>query len=533
MTDAARLLGFAFANADFLFEVDRDGKIVFAAGAVRDFVRDPNAKLVGQPAARLFLPAETVKFATLTRALGVGGRAGPYKFNLANGAQAQLALFRLAENGGHVSCTLSRPGARTIAPSGKDGKTGLSDRDAFLSAAADLAGSDDELALVNVPALDSLSESLSPAQAEQLLAHIGDEVRKLSPKGAGRLSNSSFGIIAQAAGGRNQLGQSIRKALLDGGMGSAVIEEALISLKAATLGPDQRLLALRYVVDRFVDHSEVPAKKNLTAVFENLMNVTQARALKLTQTVADGAFSLAYQPIVNLNSGAVSHYEALARFSEDGSPGEIIGFAEALGIADAFDLAVAIKIIAFVGTPESGSARIAFNLSGRTLASPPAFGLLAGFLARHRPFAPRILIEITETAEISDIVSANKAIQAIRAMGFKVGLDDFGAGAASLQYLQGFSIDFVKLDGALVTTLGTSSRDDTLLRGIVKLCSELGVETIAECIESEALLARAREAGFDFGQGHIFGAAAPALPAKAQAPVASRLKRQGVRESWG
>jgi EAL domain-containing protein (putative c-di-GMP-specific phosphodiesterase class I) len=533
MSDPARFLGFAFANADFLFEVDRDGKIAFAAGAAHDFLRDPKMKLVGQSVGRLFQPTETVKFTTLTRALGAGDRAGPYKFKLANGADALLALFRLPENGGMVSCTLAKPGARKIATTGKDARTGLSDREGFLAAAGLLAGHNEELALVSVPALDQLSTKLPPAEAEKLLARIGDVIRSTGPKAAGRLSDNSFGVIAQAAGSQNQLGQTIRKALLEGGMGSVEISEALVSLKTGSLGPDQRMLALRYVVDRFADDAEAPVGKDLSATFDQLMKVTQARALKLTQTVAEGAFSLAYQPIIDLRTGAVSHFEALARFSDEGSTGEIIGFAEALGIADAFDLAVAIKVLAYLTTPECGIARIAFNISGRTLASPPAFGLLAGFLARNRPLASRILIEITETAEIGDIAAANTAIQTIREMGFKVGLDDFGAGAASLQYLHGFAVDFVKLDGALVKKLGTSARDDTLLRGIVKLCAELGVQTIAECIENEDLLARAKEAGFDFGQGHQFGHPTATPSAKALEAGAVRAKRQGVRESWG
>jgi len=88
MIDPARLLGFAFANADLLFEVDREGKIAFAAGALHDFVSNLKGDLAGQSVARLFQPSENAKFATLTRALGAGGRAGPYKFKLANGTTA-------------------------------------------------------------------------------------------------------------------------------------------------------------------------------------------------------------------------------------------------------------------------------------------------------------------------------------------------------------------------------------------------------------------------------------------------------------
>src|SRR5579883_1788182 len=128
MANMARLLGFAFTNADFLFEMDRNGTILFAAGAANDLVKDSNEALVGKPAGKLFKPAEGTKFATFTKALKAGDRAGPFKLVLATGAEANLAMFRLPENGSNISCSLARPGVRE--PSAKlDPKTGLASRD--------------------------------------------------------------------------------------------------------------------------------------------------------------------------------------------------------------------------------------------------------------------------------------------------------------------------------------------------------------------------------------------------------------------
>ena len=119
-----------------------------------------------------------------------------------------------------------------------------------------------------------------------------------------------------------------------------------MSLKDNGLSPDQQMLALRYVLDRFGAQASDRSRKGSDDRFDQLMNKTQNRALELTQTVANGSFTLQYQPILDLATGGVAHYEALSRFSENANTGEIVGFAEALGIADAFDLAVAIKIIA-------------------------------------------------------------------------------------------------------------------------------------------------------------------------------------------
>jgi len=152
-------------------------------------------------------------------------------------------------------------------------------------------------------------------------------------------------------------------------------------------------------------------------------------------------------------------------------------------------------------------------------------------LARKRALAPRLMIEITESSEIVDLVAANKAVQTLRAMGFRVGLDDFGAGAASLQYLHGLTVDFVKFDGSLVKKIGRSKRDETLLIGVINLCRELGVHTVAEFLETPDQVARAKEMGFDLGQGHYFGAAGQSL--SMASPTVRKLKRKGVQEVWG
>jgi EAL domain-containing protein (putative c-di-GMP-specific phosphodiesterase class I) len=116
-------------------------------------------------------------------------------------------------------------------------------------------------------------------------------------------------------------------------------------------------------------------------------------------------------------------------------------------------------------------------------------------------------------------------------MGYRVGLDDFGAGAASFQYLHAFGVDFVKIDGSLVKEIGKSARDDALLKSILKLCGELNIETIAEHVTDKQTFDRARDIGFDMGQGAFLGAPMSDLPP----PPASGLvaRRQGMRESWG
>jgi EAL domain-containing protein (putative c-di-GMP-specific phosphodiesterase class I) len=525
MSNPARLLGFCFTNADFLFEMDAQGTIMFTAGAANDLVRESGDVLVGRSAAKLFKPSEDRKFAAFVKLLKGGERAGPYRLTLATGAEANLAMFRLPENGANISCTLARPSARALQSAGVDSATGLASRDSFV-AAAEKAGNGDSLTLVNVPGLQDLCSQLSPENAEALMQSIGKSLETSGASATGRISETSFGAVAPATSGHLGLAGKITAAITANGLRAPHIDEAWIGLKGPGLSPEQRILSLRYVVDQFAEKGTINhGADDIAATFTQMMAETQKRLSDMTRKVKKGHFDIAYQPICDLATRKVSHYEALARFSNPQGTGETVKFMEALGIANVFDLAVATKVLDVV---EQSDVHVAFNVSGATIASPASFGLLAEILARRRKVASRTLIEITETAAITDLEGAGKAINVLRQMGYRVGLDDFGAGSASINYLHAFQVDFVKFDGAMVVKMGSSTRHDALLSGLVKLCGDLCVTTIAEWIESRDMADRAKAMGFQHGQGKWLGPPALEVPVQVAAG-----KRRGVTESWG
>jgi len=526
MPHPARLLGFAFTNADFLFEVDGQGTILFAAGAANDLVKESGEALLGKPAGKLFKPSEGIKFATFTKALKAGDRAGPYKLTLATGAQANLAMFRLPDNGANISCTLARPGSR--GPSATvDPKTGLAQRDEFL-AAAEKAGNKDALTLVNVPGLPDFCATLSSDNADALMQRIGDNLQASGASATGRISETGFGAVAPATRGSLNLANKVAEAFTAGGLSPLPVAEMRMALQGPGLSPEQRMLSLRYVVGRFAEKGKPPAGDgDIGSVFASMLEETQIRLAAMSRTVGEGAFEIAYQPIADLATGKVSHYEALARFTGPEGTAETVKFIEALGIANSFDLAVAGKVLSLI--EQQPHAHVAFNISGETIADPASFGMLAAILAKRRQLAPRTLIEITETAAIADLESAGKAIQVLREMGYRVGLDDFGAGAASVNYLHAFQVDFVKFDGAMIQKIGASKRDDALLAGLAKLCGEMGTITIAEWIESKEMAEAARAMGFQHGQGKWLGAPVKEIPLAPQGPG----RRRGITESWG
>jgi EAL domain-containing protein (putative c-di-GMP-specific phosphodiesterase class I) len=503
MAEIARLLGFAFANADFLFEVDRGGKITAYIGASSPFSGDGD--LNGRSAQKLFDPLDAVKFMAHMRSVTDGGRAGPLKLKLASGGAADVSFCHLPQNGERVCCTLTYPGVRQALNFGGDQKTGLTDRDSFLRTAAATNDTSKEMSFVNIPGLSEACAKLPAPQSDALLKTIGQAVKSVGAKAAARVGNSIFAVIGAAPIGELGLASTIRNALRQDGHDLPEVTETTVSLKSTDLSPEQRMLALRHTVGQAGDKSgKTKPGDDLTAIFGGMMTQTLTRAAEMTGTAGQSAYSFAYQPILKLKTGGRTHFEVLSRFNGDANTGDTAHLAAALGVPEVVNLTILAKVIHDAeNAPQS---RVAVNLPGRVFTQPMTFGAIAGLLARKRALAPRLLIEINEAAEIEDFLAANAAIKTVREMGYRVGLDDFGSGAASFQYLHVLDVDFVKFDSLLTGKLGVSSRDDTLLAGMVKLCSELDVRTIAQGIESKAQFTLARDMGINLGQGPYIAA---------------------------
>ena len=513
MIEPIRLLAFAFAGADLLFEIDRNGTVLFATGATSGF--SVSAELAGRPATELFQPSERWRFTILTRGLSPGERAGPLPITLASGDKATLSMCYLPPNP-HISCTLVKVAGRSPF-AGKDPETGLADRDTFLSAASKQAGGEGAVALVNVPDLAGVYAKLSRETAESLMAEIGASVKAMDATMAGRLSETSFGVITKNPASAKDLAARIQDPARAHGLEDVKPEEVLLSLKDRNLNSEQVALALRHVIGRFADGKLKGAPEtSLAQIFDHLLNETIMRAQGFCATVAEGSFDLVFEPIVELKSSVISHYEALTRFQPGQSPADTIRFAEELGLADFFDLALAVKFFGLLEQEAAIVVPVAINVSGRSIANPSSFAMLEGLLRRHRALAKRVLIEITETVELSDLAAANKAIQALRKIGYRVGIDDFGAGAATQQYLDALSVDFIKVDGGVISRIGKSERDDAHLRAVIARCAERRIETIAEWIDSADKLKRCAAIGFKLGQGRYFGAALNELPRVAE-----------------
>lgn len=243
------------------------------------------------------------------------------------------------------------------------------------------------------------------------------------------------------------------------------------------------------------------------------MKVVEAKAEKFISIIRAKNFGLLFQPVINISTLDILYFESLARFKKRESPADIIVFAEETGVVGHLDLAVCSAVVKKLRHMRyyGGRFPISVNISGRSIESDEFVEMYTTILKNNTDISDDLFLEVTETFKIADLERANNIIQRIQALGFKVCLDDFGSGAASFQYLRELSVDTVKIDGAYIRKLGQSPRDDAMLRCVVGTCRDLGVEIIAEHVETKRQSQLLAELGISFAQGWYYGAPAPDL----------------------
>ncbi len=223
---------------------------------------------------------------------------------------------------------------------------------------------------------------------------------------------------------------------------------------------------------------------------------------------------LEFQPIVCVQGRERRPYiEALLRLRDaEGrlhAAAEFLGTAERTGQIVALDRWVLEQLLATAAThPE---VVIAMNLSGRTLDAP---GVEEDFRARLESsgVAPdRLVFEVTESTAVAEIAKARGFLQTMKALGFRLALDDFGAGFSSFSYLKHLPVDQIKVDGSFVRQLDGNRQDQILVRAVLQRARELGLETVAEFVESQAVLALLTEMGVHYVQGYHLGRPGPSL----------------------
>jgi diguanylate cyclase (GGDEF)-like protein len=259
-----------------------------------------------------------------------------------------------------------------------------------------------------------------------------------------------------------------------------------------------------------------------TEVFDAALG-TQVRERSVAQRMLQAALDerrivVHYQPLIDLTSGSVAGFEALARIVEP--VGSILPASAFIPAAEASRLIVPLgtEVLGIAcrearrwqprGLPES-RLTVAVNLSGRQFEPGDLMTLVEERLEQTGLDPTCLHLELTETAIIDLRPDILQQLGRIRDLGVQIGLDDFGTGYASLTHLRRLPLTFVKIDQTFVQGLETKQDDERIVSAVVDLAANLGLRSIAEGVETNGQLDRLRELGCDQAQGYLFSRAVP------------------------
>jgi len=390
---------------------------------------------------------------------------------------------------------------------------GFCDADSFCDMANEAMARrrDAKLSLISIPDLQNLFGEMSRGEQRNIRLAISSflHAQALSQEEAGTMGLGKYALVHADATNIDALRDELAALL------ASITERDTVDVRTATItgqedvDPEDLAKGIVFAINQFKE----TAGHNLTlsslnANFSDLAEEAVKTVSMFRNVVTHSNFSIVFQPIVSLKDGSVHHYEVLSRFQGKfgESPYRYICFAEETGLISSFDFAVMLKTVDWLEKHAKGtSIRMAVNMSGQSLLDDGYRQRVDELLGRKPWLKDFLIFELTESARVEDLQTADIYIQHLRSKGVPICLDDFGAGAASFNYLSAMAVDVVKLDGAAVAnTIGTV-RGRAFMKAMGSFCRELKVETIGEMVDSKEKMAFLQSCDIDFGQGYLFG----------------------------
>jgi diguanylate cyclase (GGDEF)-like protein len=234
--------------------------------------------------------------------------------------------------------------------------------------------------------------------------------------------------------------------------------------------------------------------------------------LDLRDALARNELRLHYQPMLSVETGAVTAHEALIRWEQPDRgivmPDRFIAIAEETGlILQIGEWVIRQALDDLAKWPENEG--VSINLSPAQMRSPTLVTTVVSALARTGVSASRVCFEITESVLLQDSAVNLETLHRLRGLGIRIALDDFGTGFSSLNYLRSFPFDKIKIDRAFVGDIGSREDCRAIVQSVVSLAHALGMTTVAEGVERQEQVEFLREAGCDEVQGFLFSRAVP------------------------
>jgi diguanylate cyclase (GGDEF)-like protein len=412
-----------------------------------------------------------------------------------------------------------------------DPTTGLLTRPAFEKRAQGLLGQagTHSVIYIDIDRLHVLNENLGMHVGDEVIMRVSEVIRRhLTPRMlAARISGDRFAVFAtdMPLDDAQTVAENLREGLEQLGFvsGSQAVDVSASFGVARVVDGKHPLahalaaaeIACKAAKDRGRDRVETYQESDQSIV-RRFTDVTLVGTLRYA--LAHDRFRLEAQTIVPLNGAVVGpKFELLLRMTDEGgqsvSPEKFFSAAERYQLAPAIDRWVMRRVLQtlkpHVAELTRRGACFAVNISGQSLGDAEFCAFLEGAL-RDSGLPPSLLsFELTETAAVANIVRAEALMRRLRELGFDVALDDFGRGLSSLTYLKTLPATCLKIDGTFVRDVVGDDRAQAMLSAIVRLAQAMGLRTVAECVESDAIRDIVRQLGVEFGQGFSIGRPTP------------------------
>jgi len=460
-----------------------------------------------------------------------------------------ISELQLKESNSEATVRLREANGRLVRQASRDDLTGLANRSAFMeslqqaAAAARRDGNTIGVLYFDIDRFKVVNDSLGHGVGDLLLAKVASRLQGVmrSQDLLARLGGDEFTLLLDRIHGRAEaiaIAERVAAAFGDpfevGGRRFNISASIGIATNLDPADDAETLLT-------YADAAQYRAKqrgRNRIEEFDAELRESIQRRLGDEQELRDaltaGDIVAWFQPEVDLHTGRIVGAEALARWvhAERGllHAAAFVPLAEEAGLVYGLDDTIVQSAVeARAALPISdvdADFRVWCNISAGQFTRARPIERLTALLERTGCAANLIGLEITETAILPDVQAAALEIASARELGIKIALDDFGTGHSSLTLLRSLPIDRVKIDQTFVSELGRDARATAIVRGVVTLAKDLGLEVVAEGVETAAQAELLGELGCQFAQGYLWAGAMPAAQL-AQALWTQRTQRRG------
>jgi diguanylate cyclase (GGDEF)-like protein/PAS domain S-box-containing protein len=548
-------------SQDVMLQVDPEGTIEFANPAAARVLSIPPTELLGSRLRDHFHPDDRNQIRGLEHAMDWQLHAS-MRVEARFGAPVDTDGDNASVEWRSIEWTVSRRAGRVgwvmagrdisaritlerelVVAARTDGLTRLLNRAAFLSVVdsrlADNGGA--AVLFIDLDGFKSVNDTLGHAQGDMLLCQAAECLRQaVGPHDTvARLGGDEFAVLPRSvdlteartvadavvtafngfddnAHGRPSVSASVGIVIVEAGPVHGTATELLRDADLAMYRAKQRGGASAVEFEPWMS--------------ERVLERSRLRA-DLETAVATEALSLYLQPVIDLHTRQWAGFEALVRWPVGGetwSPAQFLPVAEESGLIVPMGAWVLRESLRQLAGWRDDSLGMAVNVSALQLIGTDFFDVTMEALAASGVAPNRLTLEITEQAAIQDLGRTASRLESLRSEGVHVAIDDFGTGFSSLQYLSRLPVDILKIDRKFVWGLGQHAEDDVLVRSMLGLAAELGLEVIAEGVETRRQAELLLEYGCRLAQGFLFSPPRPIEELRSNDPFVSPAPAVGL-----